>query len=1259
MLEFFSSRDREKILEKAQKLKNEGKLDQAIKILESSVSDALEDFDLYVELARDYFESGRRIDAVASLRKALAIDGQRADEVVGVLSDLHYRGSAPIETGDALLEIYTSRRDFEEIERTLKSLVPRDLQLLDVRYAKIYENTFKNKSPKDYTTRELNILIQLASVNIFLGRIERAMELAEKFFEVPDREFSVIEKWARSVGRWRWGKPEPQFYLMRLYLAFHRYEEALQAAQRTIEFDKTYNLRIHEEFSRVTLPANIQVEFLQFLSSLEVGVKDIDNAIGNLNRLLNLDPGRIEDVIRGFRELLRIAPKETKVLFALGDAYLHAHRASLAVEEYAKVIDIDPGKIDEVLKRYHLVLKSDPTNPQVISALVEGYLRKGDTQHATEVIEESFKTDPGLVDEYLLNLNTILEKDINNLRALNLLGLVYLKKGEIDNAVLIFENLAERGGEGQSLAEAGVRAILNSAPDNLQAIKIIIDILRQQKRIAEALSLIASRVKAEPKTALELLPKVDELIKTDKSLVSSGRAIYQEFKGEDEFLIQLVIGRSYAYEKNYTRAIESFQKCLEIDPGRSELLKKGIVEIIQDDSGAVPLMVYVARLYLRDGNIEASARFFRAAQMVDPSIFSEIIDDFYDIVKAHPEDVMLRRLLVDSLFNKGLYDRTIEECRITVEAVNPKDGAYFNLRQAQALVAKGRLTDAVRPFMLAQENNPEFTGEVIAGLEKILAIDKNNIPAHFALGRAYGAARKVNQAVEELLHTARIVPTRINYVMEELKRLEELAPANALVHFARALLLLDQKNYSEGISEIDQAREMDKSLLDRILPIYNRLEAEAPSPELFLNQAKAFTDKGLYEPAVDYFRKAFEGDPKLLEQIISGLKTICSLQPQNPEARRLLARIYFEYNALDDAVSVAREMYGVSPAYRTWTIEFTDEILDKNPKHIQTYYFRAELCFDEGKFKEGIEALGRLKDFAPHEILTIINFVESELKEEQFVPEILLFLADRYIEIAQEAKALTYLSRLFNTDPSFADAVLFRLKNMLKRRPDIMGAYFLMADILSAQNDFQRAREALEFGERYATEINDKVELRLRLANLLNNLGDMAGVSNALIKALRISPNKSSVYRTIQTLHERSLNNRLEVLKHQTTEESRLEMARVYLGLKQYDEAEKALSFIPSDPETKRKQALLRARILLTRNRALDALELLKPYKDDERITLTLVEVYETVGNYAAAIGLLKELSREEFKNRIQIDEVKLVERFLTGKRSILEGRRQ
>lgn len=395
MLDFFTTKDREKILEKAVKLKAEGRLDQAIKTLESSAGDAPEDFDLMMELGRDYFELGRRIDAVSALRKAYTLDSQRTDEVVGALTDLHYRASSPIETGDALVEIFTMRREFEELERILKSLSSRDLQLLETRYLKIFENNVRSKSPGQYSSRDMNIVIQLASAEIIMGRAERGFEVAEVLLDVREQDRLAVSNWAKSVGRWKWGDPKPQFFLVKVLLRNQKFDEALNIAQRTIEFDKTYSLRIIEAFSKVTLPANIQVDFLSFTSALEVGIKDIDKAIANLNRLLELDKTKIEDVIKGLRELLRLSPKEQKIIFALGDVYLRANRTGLAIDEYNKVLEIAPGMGDVVLERFHKVFKADPKNPQVIQALVEAYLLKDDPVKATDIIEQCFQADPG------------------------------------------------------------------------------------------------------------------------------------------------------------------------------------------------------------------------------------------------------------------------------------------------------------------------------------------------------------------------------------------------------------------------------------------------------------------------------------------------------------------------------------------------------------------------------------------------------------------------------------------------------------------------------------------------------------------------------------------------------------------------------------------------------------------------------------------------------------------------------------------------
>ncbi|HID32328.1 MAG TPA: hypothetical protein EYP24_03000, partial [bacterium (Candidatus Stahlbacteria)] len=81
-------------------------------------------------------------------------------------------------------------------------------------------------------------------------------------------------------------------------------------------------------------------DLLQFKLSLYLEGKDLEHALPLLKEIYNQNPEKIDEVIKGFRDLERAFPDNIDLKYGLGDLYLETGRVGLAVEEFQKVLTI-------------------------------------------------------------------------------------------------------------------------------------------------------------------------------------------------------------------------------------------------------------------------------------------------------------------------------------------------------------------------------------------------------------------------------------------------------------------------------------------------------------------------------------------------------------------------------------------------------------------------------------------------------------------------------------------------------------------------------------------------------------------------------------------------------------------------------------------------------------------------------------------------------------------------------------------------------
>jgi len=1242
MFDIFGAKDPQKALQKATEYVREGRNSTAIKILEDNLVESEDAADLYILLAKLYFDAEERGRTVAVLKQLKSFARSKTDEIVATLSDLFYQ-HASIDTADFLLQLHIEQQRYDELSKVLRNLSEREITLLATRYEKLKQTVdAKNVVSK----RDFENLIILATVHFFADESDKALNAVEHMID-EETHAKMLLGWARIIGRERYTDWRAGILLIRVLMTNKDFEGALTHAQRIAEKHEDSLDALMATISAAKPPAEMGGAYTQFTTDLYIKKGDLDSSTDLLLNLLKTDPKKSDDVIKGLRELDRINPGNLKILFALNEAYTQANRLSLAVTELNKILDVDPGQFKKVIARYEDIFKKEPNNPQIIEGLVNAYLGKNDTRTAVKVIEKAYANDPGLLDEYVINLNAILEKNLDSPKALYLLGLCYAHKGEHDDARVILENLLDN--EQYELVKKATEEILEESPDDFTYINFKTKSMIELGEEVKAFSLIGNFIRSHPEEIAELLPTLDVLVDKQPSLGDKIVPLIAKYKEKDPFITELATARAYAFSGDQDKAVQLFEKLLK-DETHREMVRRALIEVIQARPKAVPLLLAAARIFMKEGEVETATRFFKTAQMVDPKAFFEIVDEFYDALKAFPKDREIRKLLVDTFFHRKLWERVIDESKHAIEVFDRDEAQYFNLMLGEALVEKGNLSDAVRPLMLSLDGPSNFANVVIEYLDKILNIDKSNVPAHFARGRALSRAQRIDEAVEEYLLTVRILPARAEYVYDELKTLSSKAMANPLIIFAMGTVELVLKQYDEAVKHLLQACELEPTLVKRVIPQYEKLEQSSSSPLLDFSLARAYHLAGLKSSAVKYYMKAQAVEKTYREPSISEMKKICAESPEDIESHKALAELYLNYNNLEDSLDLAENVYKARKQESDWSKKFVSTVLKKNSKHIPSYYFLGKVFLQEDQEKKSIEVFKKLLEIEATEITNVIAVLEKDKKKSS---DLLLYLGSLYKDTGDIKKAINILSDLFTHEPSFGDAISYQIKEVLKRDANLIEAYLLAHRIFLHQKEFDRALEAIRYAQSLAPSSEDII---LKEGQTFYEMGEAEKAIKLYTELLLKTKDRTAIYRLIRKTREQYFSEKIESIQGSGDRE-RLARAELYLLMNDLAKLQKELKFIPQDNLSARQHTLLRARLRVRKGRPIDALEIMKNLPIDDETAPVYADIYEAMGSYKAAALVLRRADMPDAAKRIAGYEKLAQERRLSKGRYFIEGR--
>ena len=327
-------------------------------------------------------------------------------------------------------------------------------------------------------------------------------------------------------------------------------------------------------------------------------------------------------------------------------AYYHFTMAHMYEEEMAAYGRSD--LVTKAIEEYRLALEADPTSEYLSSGLAELYARTGRIRDAVSEAQDILKRDP------------------QNLEAHRLLGHIYLRSlGDM------------QGGNGSEnvlkLAIEQYEQIVKLDPKSVDDHIMLGRLYHANNQLKKG--------QEEEKTAIKLAPDSEEAVATlamfyseEGDTTKAAEILSSIPEANRSAKLYLMLGGTYDQQKDYKKAIESYQHAIALDRDNLDAIRGLADALMNDGQTAKALQQYqviadanpedartyvrIAEIYKRQGKLDQALQSLKKAQSMvkESDQISYALADLYQTQGRYDEAIQQLQGLLKSYDNKTSQD---------------------------------------------------------------------------------------------------------------------------------------------------------------------------------------------------------------------------------------------------------------------------------------------------------------------------------------------------------------------------------------------------------------------------------------------------------------------------------------------------------------------------------------------------------------------------------------------------------------------------
>ena len=439
--------------------------------------------------------------------------------------------------------------------------------------------------------------------------------------------------------------------------------------------------------------------------------------------------------------------RDVRTLLKLYDTPLHTSQHDIAIDLLKKDIQTNPrlprphyllgavyfdkGDMASAIPNFQNCLKVEPNYESARTKLIQAYQKTGQPNQATRLVEQRVKSQQGH------------RSFRESAESYNRLGTLHYQQGDIDKAILAFENALKRSPHHKT-----VKQNLNQ--------------LYRQK----AFNALKRRAFDEA------TPYFQKAIRLDPENATTYR----------------IMGDGYAHVSQFSKAIEYYQKALELASNDAEAQKNLVITY---NNYGVTLR--------NNGEWDAAIRVYRDALALQPTYQvtkTNLMDALWQKANAHRQSGRSAEAIATYLeLQKMQPDDTnisslLGELYLKVRDYPAAISAFQQVHTAQPTNEQARhnLMAAYQQYAQALRNQRDYSASATQ-LEKAVGLFPNDINLRLSLSQAYQHVGKYEQATRELEQILAQDPDNAN-AKTELVNLQ----------IRRGNALMNRKKYAEAIA---------------------------------------------------------------------------------------------------------------------------------------------------------------------------------------------------------------------------------------------------------------------------------------------------------------------------------------------------------------------------------------------------------------------------------------------------------------------------
>ncbi|MFH1389432.1 MAG: tetratricopeptide repeat protein [Candidatus Margulisiibacteriota bacterium] len=378
--------------------------------------------------------------------------------------------------------------------------------------------------------------------------------------------------------------------------------------------------------------------------SIKEGVRDV--ILIEILAGAYLEKGRINEAIKFYEEILTHRPTDKQTMRILGELHARIENYKQAARYYQLMFSDDPEVVREVVQRLEGLLQKVEASIEIREILSDVYMRTIKPEAAVEKLKEILRLEPAKLEEIITRLRVVLKSYPSLPSAVLALAEALRTRGDLSSAVEQYNELIKSHPEMVGEVADGYRSILDSCPEQILARTYLLDILLGQNRTEEALTELGKMVEMDPSAAEMVIRKCREILRAKPQLLAAhvvlGKAClakgdFQRAALSAEGVINidkkyvpayLLMGEAYANLNLPRKSVETFRTALTLDPYNLEVHEKyrsakeeqldleivTLKEKLQEDSWKLSQHLDLAKAYLEKGDRENAIRQLQLAQ---------------------------------------------------------------------------------------------------------------------------------------------------------------------------------------------------------------------------------------------------------------------------------------------------------------------------------------------------------------------------------------------------------------------------------------------------------------------------------------------------------------------------------------------------------------------------------------------------------------------------------------------------------------------